>query len=282
MPHLNVNGVDYWLEEEGEGPLLLLLHGYTGSGDSWRSLSARLAGSFRTVRLDLIGHGRSSAPPEPERYGMERVVADLFALADRLGGAPGLPFFLLGYSMGGRIALHAALRKPQRLRGLVLESASYGIPDPAERGERLRRDEALAASIEAGGVEAFVDRWERLPLFATQCALPPEVWRAQREQRLASSPQGLANALRGLSPGAHDALLNRLGEVAAPTLIVCGELDEKYVAIGRAMAAALPKARFEAIPGAGHNAHLERPAAFERAVASFLEGLLSSGERSSE
>lgn len=277
MAYHRVNGLDYWVEAEGEGPLLFLLHGFTGSGASWAGLAPLLTRSFRTVRPDLIGHGRTGAPPEWERYRMERVVDDLLELAGQLGGSPDDPFFLLGYSMGGRIALHAALREPDRVLGLVLESTSYGIADPAERAERRRRDDELAASIEAEGLEAFVNRWERLPLFATQRSLPPEVRRAQRAQRLAHSPRGLANALRGLSPGRHEALLARLGDLTAPTLIVAGKLDAKYAAAAGEMCAALPDARLALISGAGHNVHLERPGEFERVVVPFLEGLLSAG-----
>jgi len=273
VAYVTIDGVEYWFEEKGSGPLLLLLHGFTGTGRSWLGLSARLSRCFRTVRLDLIGHGRTRAPEDPARYAMERAVADLFALADWIEG-PGRPFFLLGYSMGGRIALHAALQCPDRVRGLVLESASYGIPDPAERAERRQRDDELAALIEAEGVEAFVNRWERLPLFATQRALPSDVLRAQREERLSHSPRGLAGALKGLSPGRHDAVLGRLRALQAPVLIVAGEFDEKYAAAGRAMCQALPCARLEVVAGAGHNVHLERPREFEEVVAGFLEGLL--------
>lgn len=273
MAYVSIDGVEYWFEEEGRGPLLLLLHGFTGTGRTWLGLSARLSRRFRTVRLDLIGHGRTRAPADPARYSMERAAADLFELVDRIDG-PGRPFFLLGYSMGGRIALHAALQHPERVRALVLESASYGIPSPAERAERRRRDDELAASIEAEGVEAFVNRWERLPLFATQRALPEDALRAQRSERLSHTPQGLANALRGLSPGRHASLLGRLGRIGAPVLIVAGELDSKYVEAGNAMFGALPRARLEVIPGAGHNVHLERPCEFERVVVGFLEGLL--------
>jgi 2-succinyl-6-hydroxy-2,4-cyclohexadiene-1-carboxylate synthase len=172
--------------------------------------------------------------------------------------------------MGGRVALHLALAHPERIRGLVLESASAGIRVEEERCARVQSDAELADLLEREGTAAFVDRWERLPLFDSQRRLPPDVRSRLRCQRLSSSPIGLANSLRGLGAGTQKPLHDRLGSIAAPALIVSGSLDDRYCNIGRDMAAAMPRAVRRVIPDAGHAVHLEQPILFTRYVLEFL------------
>lgn len=262
-----VNGLRLNLESVGVGRPLLLLHGFTGSAATWRPHLPRFARYRRTIAVDVIGHGRSAAPPDGERYRMERCVEDLLLLLDTLDVAR---FDLLGYSMGGRVALRLAVAAPERVAALILESASPGLANVAERDARVAADEALAASIGRDGLDAFVDRWERLPLFSSQAALPPRVRARLRRQRLQNTPLGLMNSLRGMGTGRQEPLWDRLPLLDIPTLLVVGELDETYRAIGRRMAAALPRADLAVVPGAGHAVHLEQPAAFAQAVRSFL------------
>jgi 2-succinyl-6-hydroxy-2,4-cyclohexadiene-1-carboxylate synthase len=172
--------------------------------------------------------------------------------------------------MGGRVALHLAAAAPARVRALVLESSSPGIADPTERAARIDADDALADAIERDGLAAFVERWERLPLFASQAVLPEVVLERQRAQRLRNDPRGLANSLRGMGAGRQEPLWHRLATLAAPTLLIAGELDAKYCAIARQMAAALPNARTAVVPNAGHAVHLEQANAFVRNVLEFL------------
>lgn len=273
MPRVAVNGVRLNVERRGSGPALLLLHGFTGSGASWDRHLPTFSRGYSTVAVDLIGHGASDAPVDPGRYRMERCVADLVALLDHLGIDRAA---VLGYSMGGRVALHLALAAPERVSALVLESASPGIADPAARQARVRSDEALAEMIEREGLEAFVDYWERVPLFATQERLPADVRDRVRRRRLASSPRGLANSLRGMGAGAIEPVVDRLGQIRAPTLIIVGELDRKYRDLGRMMESTVPNVRLEVVPNAGHTVHLEQPEAFERAVLAYLAGLETS------
>ncbi len=267
MSRVEVNGLALNVEQWGEGRPLLCLHGFTGSAATWAPFAGRWAG-WRIVAPDLIGHGASDAPADPARYRMERAVADLTALLDALAVARAA---VLGYSLGGRVALHLALLAPERVEALILESVSPGIDDPEERAARVQSDEALAASIERDGVEAFVEYWESIPLFATQRRLPPDVFARQRAQRLANRPHGLANSLRGMGAGAQSPLRSRLGEIRAPTLLIAGELDEKYRSLAMEMARLIPRARTAIIPGAGHATHLERPDDFARAVGDALE-----------
>ncbi|MCE2490395.1 MAG: alpha/beta fold hydrolase, partial [Anaerolineae bacterium] len=157
MPHCTVNGLKYHFHCEGAGPPLLLLHGFTGSHASWEHQVPTFAKHFLTIAVDLPGHGKSDAPEDPFRYRHERVSADLVALMARCGHSR---FRLLGYSMGGRLALALALFFPQKVAAVVLESASPGLATAAERARRREQDERLARKIEAEGVRRCVQYWE--------------------------------------------------------------------------------------------------------------------------
>ncbi len=195
MPTFDINGLKINAERVGSGPPLVLLHGFTGSGASWGEHLAVFGQHFTCHAVDLIGHGKTESPSDAGRYRMERCVKDLLALFDRLEIEQTA---LLGYSMGGRAALHLAAAAPERIRALILESASPGIPQALERAARMKSDEALAQSIEQNGLEAFIDYWESLPLFASQRNLPPDAWQRHRAQRVSNDPVGL-----GQQPAGH-------------------------------------------------------------------------------
>ncbi len=267
MPVLTVNGLRYDVLIEGAGPPLVLLHGFTGCAAGWAPQIAAFKHQFTCIAVDLPGHGGTEAPADPARYAMAPTVADLVALLGQLRFTRAA---WLGYSMGARIALGVGVLAPDAVTALVLEGASPGITDPAERAARVASDEALAARIERDGVEPFVDYWEQIPLFATQARLPGERRAALRRQRLANTPRGLANSLRGIGQGAQPLLLDRLGEVRAPALLLAGEEDVKFRGLAAAMAARLPDARVALIPNAGHAAHLEQAEAFDAVVVRFL------------
>jgi 2-succinyl-6-hydroxy-2,4-cyclohexadiene-1-carboxylate synthase len=261
------DGLRLHVERAGDGPTLLLLHGFTGSAESWAPLRAALGPRWMTAAVDLPGHGRSSAPENPARYALPRVADDLAAVLDALQVDRAA---VLGYSMGGRTALHFALRHPARIAALVLESASPGVSDAAERTARVASDAALADAIEREGVEAFVDRWERLPLWASQAALPAEARGRLRAARLTNRARGLANSLRGAGAGADPVPVGQLAAQWAPALLVAGALDPKYLALGRTMACAMPRARLAVVDEVGHAVHLEQPAALAALVGEFL------------
>jgi 2-succinyl-6-hydroxy-2,4-cyclohexadiene-1-carboxylate synthase len=265
--HMRLNDITLYIEQSGAGRPLLLLHGFTGSAATWAPFLERLRPQFRALVPDLVGHGRSDAPPDSERYSIERCVADLLAILDMLQVERA---DVLGYSMGGRVALHLACAARERVGALVLESSSPGIADAAERAARIAADEALAESIERDGLSAFVERWERLPLFASQAGLPHELRARLRAQRLLNNPRGLANSLRGMGAGRQAPLWEQLAALDIPTLLIAGELDTKYRALAGQMQALLPNARAVVIPAAGHAVHLEQPQPFIQNVIEFL------------
>ena len=267
--HIHVNGVSISIEERGttEQPTIVLLHGFTGSTASWGKHLVTLANhGFRVIALDMLGHGQSDAPMDSQRYTIEHCEADILAVLDALGVQKGAAI-LLGYSMGGRIALYTAFSG--FFRALVLESASPGLIDPLERAQRKRSDEQLATRIERDGIEAFVEYWERLPLFASQQRLPYEQQQALHEQRLHNRPLGLANSLRGVGTGVQPALQERLATLPIPVLLLAGILDTKFCAIAQHMAQFLPQAELHIVPNAGHTVHLEQPELFDHIVISF-------------
>ena len=267
MTFARANGIDYYYEEWGKGPSLVLIHGFTGSLGSWSGVGDELARDHRVIAIDLVGHGRSSAPQNASRYAFERAVDDLAAIADQLGVGRAT---WLGYSMGGRLALGLALHHPGKVSSLILESATPGIQDEAERLLRLEADETLAQRIEDAGVEVFVGEWERLPMWESQSTLPKRVLEQQRRLRLRNSATGLANSLRGMGQGGQPSYWDRLGELLVPVLLIAGSLDRKYVGIAGQMGIRIPDAMLSVIPGAGHAVHLEKPEQFVASVRDFL------------
>jgi 2-succinyl-6-hydroxy-2,4-cyclohexadiene-1-carboxylate synthase len=242
----------------GTGEPLVLLHGFTGDGSAFDHLRGSLGTSFRAIAPDLPGHGRS-APATSWDDALEELRA---AVADRA--------LLVGYSMGARLALAFALRWPERIRALLLESGSPGIADQKERARRRADDEQLADSIVRDGVAAFVARWEEHPTLASLKDLSPPLRAALRERRLRQSAEGLASALRHLGSAAQPSLWDELPLLRVPVLLVAGERDAKFGEIARSMAAAIPEARVLLVPSGGHSPHLEAPERYASALASFF------------
>ena len=241
----------------GDGPLLVLLHGFTQTGSCWGPLGARLGRTHTILAVDLPGHGGSSG-----------VSADLEETAELVLATTGTDRFdLLGYSLGGRVALTTALASPERIRHLVLIGATAGIEDAAAAAARRDADAQLATSIEEeDDVSAFVHRWLSQDLFAE---LDDDL--AQLDARLANTPAGLADSLRRAGAGTQVPSWERLGDLEIPTLVIAGSNDAKFSELGRRLADLLPDGRLSLIDGAGHTCHLTHP----DAVGSLVDGWLS-------
>jgi 2-succinyl-6-hydroxy-2,4-cyclohexadiene-1-carboxylate synthase len=239
----------------GQQPRVVLVHGFTQTRRCWGGLPGRLVDAGHEVmRVDLPGHGRSGAAD-----------ADLWTAADLLVAAGGAAVYL-GYSLGARVCLHAALAHREEVRGLVLVGGTPGLADPGERAARVAEDELRAALVEELGVPAFLEDWLALPIFA---GLRPEDRCV--EARMENRAPDLAASLRRCGTGTQDSLWGLLPDLAMPVLCAAGALDAKFAAIARAMAVDIgPKATVGIVPDAGHTAHLEQPDAFWDLLAPWL------------
>ena len=232
---------------------LVLLHGFGQNSRCWGPLLG-LLGRHPLTAIDLPGHGTASEIP-----------ADLWQSGSYVTGYGGVGTYV-GYSLGARIALHAALGHPEAVRRLVLISGTAGIDDADERAARRASDEALAERIESIGVRRFVDEWLSLPMFrglddTTRFA-------AERET---NTEAGLMSSLRLAGAGTQEPLWLRLGELAMPVLVIAGAHDTKFVTLAERMAAAIgDNAALAIIAGAGHSAHLEEPSATAAALNAWL------------
>lgn len=229
-------------------PTLVLLHGFTHTGASWGPVVRRLGERYSAIAPDIRGHGSASLRVP---VNVEGVVEDLLRMV------PTGPFTLVGYSMGGRLALHAALALGARVDRLILIGASPGIADALEREVREDADERLATWIDDGvSIEQVARRWASTGVLAGQ---PPNVVESIHRDRLRNTPAGLARALRGLGTGALPSVWGRLGELRMPVVLVAGETDEKFTATASRMAERIRNARGVIVPGVGHAVHLEAP-----------------------
>lgn len=246
---------------------LVLIHGFTGSAASWEAVRRELPSGIRVRAAELLGHG--GAPDDAASF-----EAEVDRLAQWLGEpdpARDARRVVAGYSLGGRVALGLLVRHGRRFGGAVILSAHPGL-EPAARSARVADDERWARLLEAEGLEAFLRRWEALPLFASQRALPPATREGQRAIRAAQDARRLARSLRVLGLGNMPDWRPLLAGVEVPVTLVAGGLDEKFDALGRSLARTLPRARYTAIGGAGHNPLIEAPVEVARIVSDHLLG----------
>ena len=253
---------------------LILLHGFAQSSASWNATASELAATGRPVyALDLVGHGGSERPANPRAYALDAQGEALLAFARVIADAEGVRPAVLGYSMGGRVTLAALHSDPRAFSAVILEAAGFGSATQAEREAAAKRDAACATRLRADGLEAFMDFWEQLPLFASQRE-PPDVRERLRAGRMANDAEALARTFeqagQHVMPSRAETLetLAVLRAGGTPLLYLAGERDEKYRVL--AAQAAEAGAVMRVVPGAGHNAHLEAPAAFVQEVSLFL------------
>jgi len=250
---------------QGKGYPLLLLHGFTGSHQTWLPFISHWSKRYKVIALDIIGHGQTESPEEVALYSMENVSKSINDILDVLGIDK---VNVLGYSMGGRLGLHFALHYVKRVNGLMLESASPGLALKEEREARIQKDNTLSHRIEENGIESFVDNWEKIPLFSTQKHLPKVLKNAIRKERLQHQPIGLANSLRGMGTGRQPSLWEALAgfETSIPVLLVAGEKDEKFLNIAQEMKRKLPMSFLIVFRRAGHALHVEVAEKFDKIV----------------
>ncbi len=238
--------------------MLVILHGFTELDLTWRE---GLGPEFG-ARCELLpGHGFNPCAPD---LTIDRYVDTLVATF------PAEPIDLLGYSMGGRLALSLALRHPGRLRRLILVSSSPGIADNTERAARALKDEHLAQVLEEDGLGPFVSLWESSPAIRPAKPLPLRVEEALRSQRFSHDPLGLAAAMRCLGLGAMSSRWAELPTLRLPTLLIAGDHDTKYVKVLGDMASRIPCAKVAVVADCGHAIHREQSYALKMLVRDFL------------
>lgn len=257
-----------FLRLEGTGDLIVAIHGFTGDSTTMLALVDEIRDGRPALLVDVVGHGQSAAPEHLEHYSMPSVVDQVLSL---IGPHQPETVHLIGYSMGGRIALSMAARAPWYFASITTLSASPGIEDPIERAARYDRDQLQAHDLEEQGLRAFVDNWLAQPLFEPyRSMLSVEAFEQTIAQRLQSSPAGLANSLRGTGTGSMPPVWNSLSSIRSPLCAIAGELDDRYVTIAAAVADAAPFGRFEVIENAGHVVHQENLSAVAAVISSFL------------
>jgi 2-succinyl-6-hydroxy-2,4-cyclohexadiene-1-carboxylate synthase len=250
----------------GEGMAVTLLHGFTQSSRSWHEIVSKMPDGWKWILPDLRGHGDTRVRPGAP-HTMDACAADLVMLWDHLGIAR---THLAGYSMGGRLALHVAATEPERILSLLTIGAHAGLDEDAREGRR-RGDEAMAQRIESEGLEAFVNYWSSLPLFAGLERRGPSFVAQARSERMSNRVTGLAESLRGMGAGAMRPVWDELAKVTCPCTFVAGQLDHGYVASARRLAGSVPDGRVVVVQRSGHTVHQERPEAFARLLQAHLE-----------
>lgn len=269
-----------------DSPPLLLLHGFLGGMEDWMGAAQSLAKDFHVLAVNLPGHGPGWRGWAVEVQGMAACAAGIVAGLDAVGIRH---CDLVGYSMGGRLALYLAVHYPERFTHLVIESASPGLDTPEKRKTRAAQDGALASQLAAMAprspeFRAFLEEWYDQPLFAS-LKQHPEMRAILVAQRHAhGNPALLARSIRALGTGVQPDLWPALSEFATPTLLITGELDRKFSIIAEDMCRACPAMAMEVLSGCGHNVHLENPSAWLTVVRAFLlKGLtrpaMPTGER---
>ena len=223
---------------------------------------------IRSLRWIYWGHGATESPDEWVRYSIQNQAKDLMVLMDALGHET---FHLLGYSMGGRLALFMAINHRDHIKSLILESASAGLREIGSRQQRKHKDDTLADNIEQNGMVWFVDFWETLSLWDSQRQLSEDVRLQLRQQRLTNNPRGLANSLRGMGTGVQPSLWDDLDGLDMPIQLIVGEYDEKFVALNYEMYDLFPQSDLHIVFDAGHTVHLEQVDEFVTVVQKHLD-----------
>ena len=247
-----------------EQPALVFLHGFLGDHSDWEELIPHLDDRYYCVAFDLPGHGRSQADMDHAAYtlpGAARLLRDeLPALKDAT---------VVGYSMGGRLALYLAIHHPEVASRFVMESASPGLLNPQDAAARLKSDQRWADRWRSEPMEAVLADWYRQPVFAGLADQGP-VYERMLARRRQNRGARVARSMRGMSVAAQESLWDKLAGLTRDVRVLAGARDRKYRAVAELMAERSDRITVDLIPEAGHNAHLEAPTAFVAALSKFL------------
>lgn len=254
MTTARINGVTIRYEVSGEGPAVLLTHGYSSTGRAWADQHRALGDAYRVISWDMRGHGETESPDDLALYSHDLTVDDMRGLLGHLGVERAV---VGGLSLGGTMSLAFYRRYPSMVRALVICDSGPGYRNAEARAEWNRRAEARAAGLEARGLEVLSG--------------------GSRDMREAigrhRSARGLAHAARGMLTQRDAAIIDSLPDIRVPTLVIVGDQDTPFLAPSEYMAKKIPGARLEVIAGAGHSSNLDQPETFNRVVRAFLDSL---------
>ncbi len=265
MPTATIDGLEMHYREKGEGFPVVLVHGFTGNSRNWALTVPVLTRQFRTISVDLRGHGHSGKPVRREDYTLEAIADDVYALLQHLGVRE---CYLAGHSMGGMVSQHIVLNHPELVRALVLVDTAAEIPAGLVNKERLAERERLIEVAQNQGMEAVFEEQLRVNPLAEQIQANPEFLRTWREQFLLTSREAYIYGAHGMA--SRKSLLGELHRISVPTLVVCGEDDEPFLEASRKMHTEISGSRLEIIAGAGHSPQIETPATFNAVIVEFL------------
>ena len=258
---------NFFKSQNDSKQLLVMLHGFISDSTTYDSHIEQLSQHVNVLTIDLPGHGKDTSDMN-DTWDFPYIA---HALDEVLSQYDMYDVYLLGYSMGGRVALYYALNGSVALRGLLLESTSAGIQSEADKVERVQVDAARAKVLEIAGLEIFVNDWEKLPLFRSQYELDAEVRKAIRANRMSQNPVRLAKALRDYGTGNMPNLWPQVSSLRVRTLILTGEKDEKFVQIGQKLKEEIPNSRTVQVSDVGHTIHVEDSAEFDTIILGFLK-----------
>ena len=250
---------------EGQKKSVLFLHGFMGCKEDWKDVGDSLGDTFRVLTVDLPGHGSTQSVEPDVSFGMENTARELIELLDSLNM---YRCHVVGYSMGGRLALYLGIRYPNRVDRLVLESASPGLAEPAARDERRQQDRELEHKLETVSFSRFLEDWYAQPLFSMLKRHPQFPDLLQRRMR--NRPTELAKSLRQMGTGAQPSLWESLKSLRQPTLFVAGNKDIKFREIAVEMADRCPTGRAVIIENSGHAVHFEQPKLYIDVIQAFF------------
>lgn len=254
------------IEPDTNLPVLVFFHGFLGSGRAFRPILTDLLKVCNPVLIDLAGHGETVHPNDPVLFQVQHQLSDMRILLDQICKPP---FFLFGYSMGGRLALRFALKHPQLLRGLLLESTSPGIEGLHGVRERMEKDQQRSVQL-LQDFEHFLMIWNRQPMFNNENALEGNAavhHQIQRDQR----PEGIANSLLGFSPAMMPSVRGELHRLPMPVALISGRFDAAYVRHAEIMASLIPHSENHVVETAGHRVHLDAPAEVSDIISAFIQ-----------
>jgi 3-oxoadipate enol-lactonase len=273
MPHTYTNGIVTFYEDSGEGPPVVLVHGYGGDLRLWDAqVPALVDAGFRVIRHDVRGHGRSMISPDGYTY--ENYSADLRDLLDRLNvERPATESLsveaahVVGLSMGGGIALQFALHHPQRVLSLTLVDSA--LPGFTYSDEAASRIEALMEAVRTQGAHAALEKVYLQHPFFDGIRRIPEQFEFVRDVVLGFQAPDMHEG--GRPPHYRPDLTGRLAGVTAPTLVILGEHDiPDFRLIADLLTENIPHARQHLIPDCWHLPPIEKPDEFNALLIAFL------------